>query len=150
MRFYKRCFYMKAIFEVTQIIQPWNPPFDKKMETKKYSVSENEKFDQIPKTNTPVFTCLSIQPSKVLIKYHLEFTLKGYVQPHNKEIWIEKDETKELSFLWGDDGLTKKITYLGIEVGANEEAKPVQSRSDEERKLAEHTEIIQPQRRPVF
>ena len=142
---------MKAKFEVVQTIQPWNPPFDKKVETHNYSVSENEKFDSIPKTNSSVFTLLRIGGDKALIKYHLEFTLKGYVQPQNKEIWIEKDETKELSFLWGDNGLTKKIRYLGVEVGAGEETpeeKPI--RSEEDRQIAEHTEITPGQRRPVF
>ncbi|MBS3061233.1 MAG: hypothetical protein J4215_01465 [Candidatus Diapherotrites archaeon] len=142
---------MKAKFEVTQTIQPWGPPFDKKVETKNYAVTENEKFDAMPKTNSPVFTLLRIGTDKALIKYHLEFTLKGYVQPQNKEIWIEKDESKELSFLWGDDGLTKKITYIGVEAGTGEpsiESKP--SRSNEDRRLTEHTEIIPAQKRPVF
>ncbi|MDO8624863.1 MAG: hypothetical protein Q7R47_02175 [Candidatus Diapherotrites archaeon] len=142
---------MKAKFEVTQIIQPWNPPFNKKTETKTYAVSENERFDIIPKTNTQIFTLLAAHPDKALIQYHVEFTLKGYVQPQNKQIWVEKDETKDLAFLWGDDGLTKKITYLGLEAGEGE-TKPNEapSRSDEERKLTQHTEITAPVKRPVF
>jgi hypothetical protein len=142
---------MKAKFEVTQIIQPWNPPFNKKIETKTYLVSEKERFDSIPKTNTLIFTLLTAHADKALIQYHLEFTLKGYVQPQNKQIWVEKDETKELAFLWGDDGLTKKITYQGLEAGAGETAvQEAPSRTSEERAMASHTDITPAAKRPVF
>lgn len=110
---------MKAKFLIKEIMQPWKPPFTKKTNEKTFIVAENDGFDTIGNSHS-VFKLLKIEGDKALVRYHNEFTLKGYSQPQNKEIWISRDETKELSHLWGDDGLTKHITYKGMDAGISE------------------------------
>ena len=105
---------MKAKFDILEITQSWTGG-GKKTENKSFSVEENEGFDEHPKTQEPLFTLVKSTPEKVMIRYHREFTLKGYEQPATRETLLEKGETKDFSHLWGSHGLTKKVTFTGFE-----------------------------------
>ncbi len=105
---------MKARFDLVEITQSWTGG-GKKTENKSFAVDENEDFDAHPKTQKPLFTLVKATPEKVLVRYSREFTLKGYEQPQSRETLLEKGETKEFSHLWGNNGLTKKLTFVGID-----------------------------------
>lgn len=104
---------MKASFDLLEIMQSWTGG-GKQTENKNFTVKEGESFDAHPKTKEPLFTLVKLTPEKVLVRYSREFTLKGYEQPGSRETLLEKGETKEFSHLWGSHGLTKKLTYSGI------------------------------------
>ncbi len=110
---------MKARFEITETLQAWGPPFDKKTQLKTFIAGENEHFDEHGKNKQPVFAVLKITGDRALVEYHREFTLKGYQQPQNKQLWMEKNQAFELSHLWGDHGLTKKIEFKGMDIGSS-------------------------------
>lgn len=105
---------MAFIFEVKEIAQRWAPPFQKKIEEKKFSVQESEGFDSTTDTPEPVFKLIQSGNGKVLVEYRRDFTPKGYEQPAARQFWFGRDETREFSFLWGDHGVTKKLTYKGV------------------------------------
>lgn len=105
---------MRAKFDILEITQSWTGG-GKKTEEKSYLVNENEGFDSHPKREEALFTLVKATPEKALVRYHREFTLKGYEQPASRETLIEKGQTKEFSHLWGEKGLTKKVTFSGFD-----------------------------------
>lgn len=105
---------MTAVFELRDITQRWNPPFDKTVEVATFNVSDNESFHPSNRLKKPVFRLVRSEATRALVEYHREFTLKGYEQPANRQTWIEKDQFREFSHLWGEHGTTKKLTYKGL------------------------------------
>ena len=106
---------MKARFEVRSIKAQWKPPFKKEITDEVFDVNEGEGFDKIVGNgnNAYVYKLISINTNFVKIEYSKLFTLKTG-NPGNYIIELGKDETKDMTYLWGEDGVTKKITYKGI------------------------------------
>lgn len=77
-------------------------------------VKDSESFHLSEQLKQPVFRLIKSEPSRALVEYHREFTLKGYEQPANRRTWIEKDQFREFSHLWGENGTTKKLIYKGL------------------------------------
>ncbi|MCX8158277.1 MAG: hypothetical protein N3D73_01270 [Candidatus Diapherotrites archaeon] len=103
---------MKAIFEVKTVAAEWKPPFSKKIETKEYEVGENESFEDLNLNGLSgkIFTVKAIRGNRVLIKYDRHFMIKGFGEdPLKKEKWIEEESPVEFSFMWANQGLTKKL-----------------------------------------
>ncbi|MDD3159428.1 MAG: hypothetical protein PHQ98_00495 [Candidatus ainarchaeum sp.] len=106
---------MKAIFEVKTINAPWKPPFDKVITTETYTVDENESFDRITGNgfDEPVFTFVQSIGQMAIVVYSKTFTLKG-LNPSNRRIQLSNGEEMALTYLWGENGITKKITFKGF------------------------------------
>jgi len=109
---------MKAVFKVKTIKNNWKPPFKKEIEEKEFIVSKNEAFDEfIDGRNGKIMTfkLLELGHEKALVKYALQFSLAGGVNPGNKEIWVEKNNSVSFTYLWGNQGITKEIILKEIQ-----------------------------------
>jgi hypothetical protein len=111
---YFRCDKMKARFEIRSIKAQWKPPFKKEITDEIFEVEEGEEFDKITGNgnNQKIYKLIQINNNNVKIEYSKLFTLKTE-NPGNYIINLEKGETKDMTYLWGEDGVTKKITYKG-------------------------------------
>jgi len=106
---------MKARFEVRTIKSSWKPPFKKDITDETYEVDENAEFDQIRGNGNDekVYQLIRIAGDRAVVKYSRLFTLK-VPNPGDKQIVMDKDKPMEMTYMWGEDGVTKKITYKGI------------------------------------
>ncbi|MBU0636502.1 hypothetical protein KKE06_05745 [Candidatus Micrarchaeota archaeon] len=116
---------MSLLFEISEVFQDWKPPFQKRTTQKEVRVQEKEGFEFTPKNTEPIFQVLENHNGRVLVEYRKDFTLKGYSQPRSKQVWLNTAETKEFSFLWGNNGITKKLTFKGQEPKPNPEPEPL-------------------------
>lgn len=106
---------MPALFEVELLLQHWGPPFEKKKETSEFRVSETNSFDFVSdRKQEKLFKLVKYTPERALIEYNRLYTLKGYEQPFNRRVWIENGKSVQFSYLWGEHGITKKVSYKGI------------------------------------
>jgi hypothetical protein len=106
---------MKARFEVRSIKAQWKPPFKKEIVDDVFDVNEGEDFDRMKGNGNDesVYTLLKINNDNVIIKYSKLFTLKTG-NPGNYEIKLIKETPIDMTYLWGEDGMTKKITFKGF------------------------------------
>lgn len=106
---------MKMRFIVRSVQQQWKPPFKKEISENEFSVKEGESFDQIlgNGNNTTVYKALKLNGDTATIEYSKLFTLKTG-NPGNYQLTLKKDEPIAMTYLWGEDGVTKTITYKGI------------------------------------
>lgn len=104
---------MKAVLEVKTTTQSWAPPFSKRTESAEISVEEGESFDKIDDARGFVFSIVKVDPDRVLVEYNRAYTPKGYSQPANRRMWIDKNAFTEFSFLWGNNGTTKALKLKG-------------------------------------
>lgn len=118
---------MKARFEVRSIKAQWKPPFKKEITDEVFDVSEGESFDRIigNGNDESVFSLISAANGYAKVKYSKLFTQKTG-NPGNYELELSKDTPVEMTYLWGEDGVTKKITYKGVASGEI----PVQSEAE--------------------
>ena len=107
--------YMKMRFIVKSIQQQWKPPFNKNIEENEFSVKEGEGFDRIIGNGNDemVFKALKLNGDSASVEYSKLFTLKTG-NPGNYQIELKKDDPVSMTYLWGEDGVTKTITYKGI------------------------------------
>ena len=105
---------MKAKFEVRTIKSSWKPPFKKDITDEIFEAGEGEAFDKIQANGNidAVYTVMRVAGDRAVVKYSRFFTLKG-PNPGDKQIILEKDKPVEMTYMWGEDGMTKKITYKG-------------------------------------
>jgi len=105
---------MKLRFEVRTIKSSWKPPFKKDITDEVYDVEEGEEFDTVQGNgnNEKVYQLLRNAGDRAVVKYSKLFTLKT-VNPGDNQLVLEKDKPVEMTYMWGEDGTTKKITYKG-------------------------------------
>ncbi|MEK6959506.1 MAG: hypothetical protein AABW59_05705 [archaeon] len=105
---------MKAVFEVRSIKQKWKPPFTKDITDEVFEVDEGKGFDNITGNGNDesVFKFIEARGDRVVVQYSKLFTLKT-PNPGNYMIVLQKDEPISMTYLWGEDGVTKKITFKG-------------------------------------
>jgi len=105
---------MKARFEVRTIKSSWKPPYKKDITEEVYDVEEGEEFDKVAGRGSAetVYQLLKNSGDKVIVKYSKLFTLKT-ANPGDNQVVLEKDKPAEMTYMWGEDGTTKKITYKG-------------------------------------
>lgn len=105
---------MKLRFEVRSIKQKWKPPFTKDITDEVFDVEEGTSFDKIQGNgnNDTVFTLMKNAGDRAVVKYSRLFTLK-VPQPGDKIITLKIDDPISMTYMWGEDGITKKITYKG-------------------------------------
>ncbi|MCX6803379.1 MAG: hypothetical protein NTY48_02285 [Candidatus Diapherotrites archaeon] len=105
---------MKSRFEVRTIKSSWKPPFKKDITDEIYDVEEGEEFDKVTGkgSDQTVYQLLRNAGDRAVVKYSKLFTLKT-VNPGDNQIVLEKDKPVEMTYMWGEDGTTKKVTYKG-------------------------------------
>ena len=106
---------MKARFEIRSIKSQWKPPFNKEITDEVYEVGEGETFDRIVGNGNDesVYKVLSLGGNIAKVQYSKLFTLKTH-NPGNYELKLALDAPIEMTYLWGEDGITKKITFKGF------------------------------------
>ncbi len=119
---------MKARFEVRSIKAQWKPPFKKDITDEVFDVKEDDKFDRIIGNGNDehVYKLISINGNMAKVEYSKLFTLKTG-NPGNYVLELIKDEPVAMTYLWGEDGVTKKITYKGIADEVETEENPTES-----------------------
>lgn len=105
---------MKLRFEVRTIKSSWKPPFKKDITDELYEVEEGEEFDKVTGNGNDekVYQLLKAAGDRAVVKYSRLFTLKT-VNPGDNQVVLERDKPIEMTYMWGEDGTTKKITYKG-------------------------------------
>ncbi len=106
---------MKARFEVRTIKSSWTKPSQKKDITDEiFEVEEGQEFDKVRGNGNDeaVYQLMRSAGDRVVVRYSRLFTLKT-VNPGDKQIVLERDKPVEMTYMWGEDGTTKKITYKG-------------------------------------
>lgn len=114
---------MKARFEVRTIRSSWSKPSQKKEITDDvFEVEEGQEFDAIKGNGNEekVYQLMKLAGDRAVVRYSRLFTLKT-VNPGDKQIVLEKDKPVEMTYMWGEDGTTKKITYKGMGASAPEQ-----------------------------
>ncbi len=103
----------KAVFQLHTIVNPWKPPFHKKIEAEEIEVREGQGFDSMEKVDGKIFRLVKCNSDRCLVGFSEKFTLKGHVHPSNREVWVGK-EPVSFTYLWGEDGITKKLSVKNI------------------------------------
>ena len=103
----------KVLFSLQTVVNPWKPPFHKKIESEELAVFEGQEFDSMKRVKGKIFKLLKCDSTKCLVHYSQQFTLKGHEHPSNREIWVGK-EPVSFTYLWGEDGITKKLSLKQI------------------------------------
>jgi hypothetical protein len=109
----KRGITMPIIFEVKELQQDWNPPFEKKSSTEEFTVNTGESFC-VDKQGNKIFTFLETKGEKALISFNDQYTVKGYEIPTNRKLWVDKIDYKSFSALWESSGITKMLKIKQI------------------------------------
>ncbi len=111
---------MAILFEIENLKQQWQPPFQKSIESEEARVSAGGKFGKLERFGKNsvnldgfAFTLIEVNSDHVVVEYDHELTVKDYKTPQNRRVSIKQNESKSCSYLWGEDGATKKITYKG-------------------------------------
>ena len=114
---------MKARFEVRSIKAQWKPPFKKEITDEVFDVEEGEGFDRVigNGNNESVYVLLRTRGESAVVKYSKLFTLKTG-NPGNYELILPKESPVDMTYLWGEDGITKKITFKGFVAGGEKKA----------------------------
>ena len=107
---------MIAVLELRESKQQWTHPFTRQTATKNVEVQENSEFEEL-KNGSKLFKVKSVQNTKVLVEYNPLYSMKGYEQPRNKQVWLELNQQKDFCALWENNGVTKSLTLK--EVKAN-------------------------------
>ena len=126
---------MKARFEIRSIKSQWKPPFNKEITDEVFEVGEGETFDRIigNGNDESVYKVISADNNLAKVQYSKLFTLKTH-NPGNYELKLTIDAPVEMTYLWGEDGITKKITYKGFFPTEMNHANETKNESQEENK----------------
>ncbi|MBN2127082.1 MAG: hypothetical protein JW703_01675 [Candidatus Diapherotrites archaeon] len=113
---------MKGMFYVKTIEADWKPPFKKNIKEETFNCSEKESFDRITGNGNDetVFTVESVSPDKARVKYSKLFTLKNSLNPTNYVLVMDKGHEHTITYLWGEQGITKLIKFKGTSEFNNE------------------------------
>lgn len=119
---------MKAIFEVKTIESQWKPPFKKDITEKEYKVSEGEGFDHITANGNDedIFQLIRVNGDRAMVRHSRVFTLKNPAaaqQDKDRCIWLAIERGESLTYLWGEKGITKTITFKGVSEEMDEQTK---------------------------
>lgn len=134
---------MKARFEVRSIKAQWKPPFKKEITDEVFDVNEGESFDRIigNGNDESVFNLISAINGIAKVKYSKLFTQKTG-NPGSYELELAKDSPVEMTYLWGEDGVTKKITYRGVASGEAPSQNETENSTDTSKEVEEKKDKI--------
>lgn len=103
---------MKAVFELKEISQDWNPPFKKNVKSNEITVGEGDSFGDGKEGK--IFKLIKINKDKALVQFSEKYTLKGHEHPTGRQVWIDKNEPQSFSALWEQNGKTAQIKLKSI------------------------------------
>jgi len=103
----------KAVFDLTTIVNPWKPPFGKKIEADEIEVAEGQGFDSMERVHGNVFKLVKCDGDSCLVHFSEKFTLKGHEHPRNRKVEVGKKPVS-FTYLWGNDGVTKKLALKRV------------------------------------
>ncbi len=135
---------MKAIFHVKTIKSEWKPPFQKEVKEEEYTVGESEEFDRIVGNGNDeaVFQLEQVGGGRAKVRYSRVFMIKG--QPDGQErarrIWLTRESPVTFTYLWGEHGVSKVITYVGV---ASKEEESIDEQAKELVEIAEVAPVIE-------
>jgi hypothetical protein len=124
---------MRARFEVRSIKSQWKPPFKKDITDEVFDVGEGESFDRIVGNGNDehVFKLINVGNGTATVEYSKLFTQKTH-NPGNYQLSLVKDAPAEMTYLWGEDGVTKKIIFKGVSgAGAVQASEPTEETNSE-------------------
>ena len=105
--------------QVETIKSMWVPPFSKEKEVEELNVKIGSFFHTDKTTKKLVFKLLDANANEIIIGYTTSYHIKNNSADLEEVIFDGKKALKlpvgqEVSFshMWGDFGITKKITYL--------------------------------------
>ncbi|MBS3057455.1 MAG: hypothetical protein J4415_02395 [Candidatus Diapherotrites archaeon] len=103
---------MKAVFEIKDIKQDWQPPFKKSEEIKQVEVSENEEFEADGDSGF-VFRLIRIGDEYANVQFNRLYTIKGHEHPNDRTVRLQKQgDSYSFSALWNANGVTKKLKLI--------------------------------------
>lgn len=109
---------MKAVFEVKTIETDWAPPFKKNIRTEEYTASQDDEFDIISRNgnNEAIFKVVELGSDNAKLQFSSLFTKKTSQDAHTpgKIMMVSRGEEETIAYLWGEKGITKKVSYKGI------------------------------------
>lgn len=119
---------MKAIFEVKTVQSQWKPPFKKDITEKQYKASEGESFDHITANGNDedIFQLIRVNGDRAMVRHSRVFTLKNPAAAQVEKdrcMWLTLEKGESLTYLWGEQGMTKTITYKGVSEELDEQTK---------------------------
>ncbi len=134
---------MKAVFRVKTIKSDWKPPFRKEIKEEDYTVSENEVFDRIVGNGNdePIFQLEQIGGGRAKVRYSRVFMVRGQPegQEKDKRVWLNRESPVTFTYLWGEKGISKVITYMGV---ATKEEESIDEQAKELVEIAEAAPVI--------
>ncbi|GEM_PF-1056631 len=135
---------MKAVFHVKTIRSDWKPPFKKEITEENYTVDENEPFDRIVGNgnNEAVFELEQIGGGRAKVRYSRVFMIKGTPEGQEKDhrVWLGRENPVTFTYLWGEAGVSKVITYVGV---ATKEEESIDEQAKELVEIAEAAPVIE-------
>lgn len=135
---------MKAIFHVKTVRAQWKSPFNKEASEEEYIVEENETFDHIMGNGNDeaVFHLEQIGSGRARVRYSRVFMPKGQPegQESGKRIWLSAGNPVTFSYLWGEQGVSKVVTYMGA---ASKEEEAIAEQAEQVVEVQEVPPIIQ-------
>lgn len=111
---------MTSIFEVETIVTKWVPPFDKQATTQVFNVKKGELFDMESHMKEDTFMLKEENGDSAIVEFDRRFIPKKGIYSTNVDsiapqvMRLRQGKSVEFSFMWGDFGITKKITYQGM------------------------------------
>lgn len=111
---------MTSIFEVETIVSKWAPPFDKEHTTQVFNVKKSELFDLESHIKEETFMLKEENGDSAIVEYDRRFIPKKGIYTANMDsiapqtMRLHQGKPVEFSFMWGELGITKKITYQGM------------------------------------
>ena len=110
---------MKTKIQISSIKSLWVPPFSKDTTTEEIEVKVGKQFHNDKNTKGKVFELLDAKATYMVLSYDNRFHLKAATQGIEtvtfngvKALKIPVGREVSFSHMWGDYGITKKITYL--------------------------------------
>ena len=103
---------MKAVFEIRDMKQDWQPPFKKSEEIKQIEVSENEEFE-VDGDSGFVFKLIRIGNDYAQVQFNRLYTIKGHEHPNDRIVKLSKlGDPYSFSALWTANGITKQLKLV--------------------------------------
>ncbi len=105
---------MKAVFEIRDMKQDWQPPFKKSEEIRQVEVSENEEFEADGESGF-VFRLVRIGDGSAQVQFNRLYTIKGHEHPNDRTVRLQKaGDSYSFSALWNANGVTKQLKLVDV------------------------------------
>lgn len=119
---------MTGVFEVETKTSAWEPPFTKTSVLNQFNVNEGDKFDRCEKIKDDVFELQKVEGQTAVVKFSRQYSLKKTQFAANTDVVAPQTlrltlgNSVEFSYMWGQTGVTKKITFSGVGAANQEDS----------------------------